>query len=187
MKFKVGDKVRVVKNTTEDEFDDVRIGDVGIVVDVFQSGEFQVFLKIGEHDEYGFKEEELELIKEGSEDERLTFDEVMSYRQPNQTWIGENYIIHTDRHNDITIESKYGNQLGSFLFIQSDLKYKLQAEKSDFIEAFKSYEEGRVVVSEYGFMYKKENNRDLVNEDGNWIDNEESFTIEEIRGCWYIR
>lgn len=187
MKFKVGDKVRVVKNATEDEFDDVRIGDVGIVVDVFQSGKYQVFLKIGEYDEYGFKEEELELIKEDGEDERLTFDEVMSYRQPNQTWIGENYIIHTDRHNDITIESKYGQDLGNSIYLQTEIEYILENKKYSFQEAFKAYENGNIVVSSYGYMYKKEGNRDLVNEEGAWVDNEESFAIEEIRGEWSIR
>lgn len=187
MRFKVGDKVRVVKNTGV-KFEGAEIGDVGVIENLHETTRYPVYVKMNSEEEIyeSFGEDELELFQEENKAKELTFDEIMAYKQPNQTWIGKNYVIHIDEGNNIMITGKENKELGVGVFINTKLKYTLQ-EKHSFPEAFKSYEEGKTIVSDYGYTYKKENGRDLVNEDGIWVDNDESFTIEEIRGVWYIR
>lgn len=61
-KFKIGDKVRVLCNTTNDKFDEVEIGDIGMVVEICKDDKYPIGLKINNYNPYMFKEEELELV-----------------------------------------------------------------------------------------------------------------------------
>lgn len=65
--------------------------------------------------------------------------------------------------------------------------FKLQRKEYTFEEAFKAYEEGKVIESCYSqFKYKRANGVDLYSRtENNWYE-EESFEIDEIRGKWYI-
>lgn len=67
-KFKIGDEVRVICNASSD-FDGVEIGDVGIVAFIAtnKDAEFPIGLSINKHDNYWFKEEELELVTDNGD------------------------------------------------------------------------------------------------------------------------
>lgn len=73
-KFENGDKARIVCNLGTN-FEGVSIGDIGTVVNVYDCGmeEYPIALNIKNHNEYCFKENELELItdKELAEIEKL--------------------------------------------------------------------------------------------------------------------
>lgn len=64
--FKVGDKVRFVKLIGDATHESIKIGDVGTVVFIARDefDEYPIELKINEFYDYGFKEEELELVIE---------------------------------------------------------------------------------------------------------------------------
>lgn len=60
-KFKVGDKVEVIKLIEDSAI--VKVGDVGTVVEIGKDGsEYPIRLKINKQTDYGFTEEELELV-----------------------------------------------------------------------------------------------------------------------------
>lgn len=67
-KFKIGDEVRVIRNVSSD-LDGVKIGDIGIVVDIEtnKNEAFPIGLNINKHDDYWFEEEELELVTDNDD------------------------------------------------------------------------------------------------------------------------
>ncbi|MCR2013853.1 hypothetical protein NSB31_29825, partial [Bacillus cereus] len=86
-KFKIGDKARVIRRNGSD-FDGVKIGDIGKVVEVCENDVYQVYLRINKHDIYGFKENELGLIEENKMEK--TFREVIADIKEGEVWESEN-------------------------------------------------------------------------------------------------
>lgn len=185
-KFKVGDKVRVVRNNGDD-FDGIKIGDTGEVVEICK-GKYPIYLKINNHDQYAFKEEELELYDEyfvGGNKMELTFKEVIANIKENEVWKSEFKSIQK-RNGIITIENLKGSS-NIFAFNDS-IKYKLQRKEYTFEEAFKAFMEGKRVESCENVTYKINNNKD----NSYWMNGVEYYfddtmlSINEIRGKWYI-
>ena len=89
--------------------------------------------------------------------------------------------------NGVTLDFKKSIECEK-IFFPNDTKFKLKSEEYTFEEAFKAYEEGEVVESEDGFIYKKINGQDCVcsDEARDWVKNDGGFSVKEIRGKWYI-
>lgn len=187
MKFKVGDKVRIREDLVRNEeygaeafvflMEDFK-GKIATIKKVYRG-----FYKLEEFD-YNWTDEMLETV-DGSEG--VTFEDIMILKQPKQTWVGDNYVIHIGKDGDILIKNKYNGGLGLEIFIGVKSKFRLQKEKCSFEEAFASYEEGKVIISSYGRLYRKDGDKDLVHKNGYWTNNEKGFCIEEVRGYWDIR
>lgn len=101
-KFKIGDNVRIVCNT-DSEFDSVKIGDVGVVANIYERDPFPISLRIGKHSGYGFKEEELELVTHDDNDFKLKIrnntystSEHPSVIQTKEMWIKERKLAILD-------------------------------------------------------------------------------------------
>lgn len=190
-KFKVGDKVRVIKNTAN-EFEGVKIGDIGKVIDICDSGDYRIFLRINKHDEYGFKEKELELVEEDKM--KKTFRKVIADINYMELWICRNCKF----TNEVRIfKDKTGIQItdehdNSLKWFSDKWEFELQRKEYTFEEAFKSYEEGKEIEDYRGVKYKKIDGLDHYrlecetdfntrsSEDDYW------FSFDEIRGKWYI-
>ena len=68
-------------------------------------------------------------------------------------------------------------------------KYKLKRKEYTFQEAFKAYEGGKEIESDFnGYKYKKINGIDMrlkyMGEE--WEEDFGRFDMREIRGAWYI-
>lgn len=190
-KFKVGDKVRVVRNNGDD-FDGIKIGDTGEVVEICK-GKYPIYLKINNHAQYAFKEEELELYDEyfvGEDKMEKTFKEVIANIKENEVWESDIKIIKCTNDGNISVRSKIDGKTEIMNFDKCNL-YKLQREEYTFEEAFKAYEEGKEVESG-SYKYKKCNGADcfklIRSIKDEWIKCEDGFEIhlDEIRGKWYI-
>lgn len=182
-KFKVGDKVRVVRNNGDD-FDGIKIGDTGEVVEICK-GEYPIYLKINNHAQYAFKEEELELYDEyfvGGNKMELTFKEVIANIKEGEVWESA-YSIVSKLENRIDIEVS-GNCKS--IGIGDTVKFKLRRKEYTFEEAFKAYEEGKEIESVYsGCRYKKENGKDTFIFLADWSEFDH-IELQEIRSKWYI-
>jgi hypothetical protein len=175
-KFKVGDKVRVIKNIA-DEFDGVKIGDIGKVVDVCDRDDYQIYLRINKHDGYGFKENELELVEENKMEK--TFREVIADIKEGEVWESNKMSLVVKMiEGRFYIGDRYDNEIDGFVgqYIPLTLKFKLKRKEYTFAEAFKAYEEGKGIESCKGIYYKKDYETEY----------DESISMDEIRGKWYI-
>lgn len=178
-KFKVGDKVRVVRNNGDD-FDGIKIGDTGEVVEICK-GKYPIYLKINNHYEYGFKEEELELFEGVKEVKELTFKEVIANIKEGEVWESA-YSIVSKLENRIDIEVS-GNCKS--IGIGDTVKFKLRRKEYTFEEAFKKLKVGkeiesvitkekyRIIESEFKFP-KGDPGKNIV------------ISYREIEGKWYI-
>jgi hypothetical protein len=181
-KFKVGDKVRVVRNNGDD-FDGIKIGGTGEVVDFCNEGDYQVYLKINKYNEYGFKEEELELYKEDKMEK--TFREVIADIKEGEIWGNGAKIIELI-NGTIQVRSKNNIPFNScFINFSKVAKYKLQRKEYTFEEAFKAYEEGKEIESCYTATKFCENEYLENNVYSDWKLGVR-FKVDEIKGKWYI-
>lgn len=185
VKFKVGDKVRVVRNNGDD-FDGIKIGDTGEVVEICK-GKYPIYLKINNHAQYAFKEEELELYDEyfvGGNKMELTFKEVIANIKENEVWESNTRTIER-QEGGINIKRK-SKVTTYYMYFDDNEKFKLQRKEYTFEEAFKAYEEGKEIESDYsGGRYKKEKGKDTFMFLADWREFD-SIDLEEIRGKWYI-
>lgn len=170
MKFKIGDKVRIIKNTG-DEFDKIEIGDIGEVVDICERDTYPIYIKTNNHSDYGFKEDELELV--GREKEMKSFIEVIDDIREGEVWECKSCSI------EKSCDSIYLDGIGYNAVFTDDYKgFKLKKKKYSFKEAFEAFEkdENNVIQScvtgmEYSQSY------DYI---------KCHIKIEEIRGKWCI-
>lgn len=128
-------------------------------------------------------------IKEESKMKEKTFREVIADIKVGEVWEitkGNNIEISLSK-NGVTLDFKKSIECEK-IFFPNDTKFKLKSEEYTFEEAFKAYEEGEVVESEDGFIYKKINGQDCVcsDETRDWVKNDGGFSVKEIRGKWYI-
>ena len=187
MKFKVGDKVRVVSNTFENS--SLEVGTVGTVTRIRFGASFPIIVEGDNGLEEFFKESELDLYVRGNKMEK-TFREVIADIKYMQLWICRNCKF----TNEVRIfKDKTGIQItdehnNSIKWFSDEWKFELKRKGYAFNEAFKEYEQGKVIESSYGFRYKKIGDEDYVYDDEleQWVENEESFAINEIREEWFI-
>lgn len=163
-KFKVGDKVRVVRNNGDD-FDGIKIGDTGEVVEICKE-KYPIYLKINNHYEYGFKEEELELFEGVKEVKELTFKEVIANIKEGEVWENEIAPISFIRLRADGVLDFNENE-----GINLNCTYKLKRKEFTFEEAFKAYKEGR-------------NPESAIN--GQILDSHSRIDMKIIEGKWYI-
>ncbi len=189
-KFKIGDKARVIRRNGSD-FDGVKIGDIGKVVEVCENDVYQVYLRINKHDIYGFKENELGLIEENKMEK--TFREVIADIKEGEVWESENNScdIRIEKgQTGISIRDFKGNAL---VWFSDRFKFKLQRKEYTFQEAFAAYEEGKEIESILtGDKFLKSKRADGSDFDSFWDKGIKSwwrflyFELELIRGKWYI-
>ncbi|MCI6692527.1 MAG: hypothetical protein MR510_08630 [Clostridium sp.] len=142
-----------------------------------------VIARLGLNKALGYKiiEWEIDTMKE------LTFTEVIANIKEGQVW--ESYYVAIYKKNGgISISFKEGKSYSMHTFSCST-KYKLQRKKYTFQEAFKAYEEGEEIESDFNcYKYKKINRIDMrlkyMGEE--WEENFGGFDMLEIRGVWYI-
>ena len=188
MKFKVGDIVKVREDLVEGDYygGECFIG-------LMEYGKGKVFeIKeicgrayiLGE-DGFHWTDEMLEEVK-GKVQEK-TFREVIATIKLGEVWESEEKIIRLMNTNDIVITLKDRDRRINSMGFASSVLYYLQRKEHTFEEAFKAYEEGKIIESCYSqYKYKRANGVDLYSRtENNWYE-EENFEIDEIRGKWYI-
>ena len=115
-----------------------------------------------------------------------TFKEVIEDIKENEIWENENFILMLTFDKKIIITHKKVFDDCVSIYIDINSKFKLKREQYTFAEAFKAYEEGKEIESlTSGYKYKQ--NKMFSN--GHWYnfyDNNEIFSLKEIRGKWYI-
>lgn len=128
-----------------------------------------------------------EIVKEGNKMEK-TFREVIADIKEGEVWESENTLTQIYTRNDVLIIDFKEEVTTEIVKIPVDAKFRLKRKEYSFDEAFKAYEEGEVVESEDGFIYKKINGQDCVcsDEARDWVKNDGGFSVKEIRGKWYI-
>ena len=115
-----------------------------------------------------------------------TFKEVIEDIKEKEIWENENFILMLTCDKEIRIAHKEGFDSCVAIYIDVNSKFKLKRELHTFAEAFKAYEEGKEIESlASGYKYKQ--NKMFSN--GKWYnfyDNNEIFSLKEIRCEWYI-
>lgn len=119
----------------------------------------------------------------------LTFKEVIANIKENEVWESNEKTI-TIKYDQVIIQVKEGYEGrvngNERMALSLDKKYKLQRKEYTFEEAFKAYEEGKEIESNYsGCRYKKEKGKDTFMFLADWREFD-SIDLEEIRGKWYI-
>ena len=97
--------------------------------------------------------------------------------------------IYINDYGNLTFEGEdYTFSMNYSTCIGLDDVYELKIIGCPFEKAFREYEQGKVIGSNYGYRYKKIGDRDYVYDKdlGQWIENEESFAINEIREEWFV-
>lgn len=128
-----------------------------------------------------------EIVEEDNKMQEKTFREVIADIKEGEVWESPHIrIYHVKSNDNIVIEDKEGDSVYRFTMV-SKVKFRLKRKEYTFEEAFKAYEEGKVIESCYSqFKYKRANGVDLYSRtENNWYE-EENFEIDEIRGKWYI-
>lgn len=121
---------------------------------------------------------------------KLTFREVIANIKDGEIWEDENFVIsiEDDGNHEIKIRHKEGFDDCSAIFFNPSDKFQLQRKKYSFAEAFKAYEEGKEIESEfYEYRYKRIGGKDMYfcETEKEWGRNP-NFTLKEIKGEWYI-
>lgn len=123
-----------------------------------------------------------------------TFREVIANIKEGEVWecispihwnVKEIRYINDEDTKGIEIEFKEETEMYCFRE-DKEILFRLKRKEYSFEEAFEAYEEGKEIVSKYGFTFKKINGEDFVCTGESWEENKESFTLSEIRGKWYI-
>lgn len=117
-----------------------------------------------------------------------TFREVIADIKEGEIWESRSKYIRRFTDAIQIYHKENGRSTPSMLMCNNDkFKLKLQRKEYTFEEAFKAYEEGKVIESCYSqFKYKRANGVDLYSRTENDWYEEENFEIDEIRGKWYI-
>lgn len=127
-----------------------------------------------------------EIVEEDNKMQEKTFREVIADIKEGEIWESVNKEIRC-YPNGIKISHIKKGRCTPAMYMESDNKYKLKRKEYTFEEAFKAYEEGKIIESCYSqFKYKRANGVDLYSRtENNWYE-ENNFEIDEIRGKWYI-
>ena len=193
-KFKIGDKVRVVKNTGI-EFDNAKIGDIGVVREIHNSTTYPIYVKMDEKEEIydSFNEDELELYLEEVVMKKTFRELIADGINKGEIWENkENRVkrIYINDDNNLTFEGDDCTfSINYSTCIGLDDVYELKRKEYNFLDAFYEYEKGDVEIESYRHRYKKINGKDAYYSDviNDWrICNEFGFDLKEIRGRWYI-
>ena len=133
------------------------------------------------------RKDRFEIVKEENKMKK-TFREVIADIKEGEVWESENTLTQIYTRNDVLIIDFKEEVTTEIVKIPADAKFRLKRKEYSFDEAFKAYEEGEVVESEDGFIYKKINGQDCVcsDEARDWVKNDGGFSVKEIRGKWYI-
>lgn len=165
---------------------DIDIGQItnGKVYDVLKEGGLGYLIIDDLNIRKYLRKDRFEIVKEGNKMGK-TFKEVIADIKEGETWIQKDkgYIVSKIANfgGDIVIELDSSRSV-----FGTKGTYTLERKEYSFNEAFKAYEEGKEIESRYKITYKKINGEDFVCEGESWEENEESFTLSEIRGKWYI-
>lgn len=182
-KLKIGDKVEIVGDvTTKGVISTIK--DIENCRDSVFSYVWSTFYLL-DNIKGKYLESELRKVREG-EVMRKTFKEVIADIKEGEVWktIYNNWDIKSVELKNGFLIIKRGND-GS-LYIHERCEFTLQRKKVSFTEAFKAYEEGKVIescVNNYkikigSFSY-----------DGEWLNlrnSERIFTVDMVKGEWYI-
>lgn len=133
-----------------------------------------------------YNKERFEIVEEDNKMQEKTFREVIADIKEGEIWESVNKEIRC-YPNGIKISHIKKGRCTPAMYMESDNKYKLKRKEYTFEEAFKAYEEGKIIESCYSqFKYKRANGVDLYSRtENNWYE-ENNFEIDEIRGKWYI-
>lgn len=118
-----------------------------------------------------------------------TFKEVQEIIKPNQIWESETAKLYLNKEFDLAIELKNNESVSGFV-ISNEAKYKLRRERVTFFEAFKAFEEGKIIEScKSGWAYQEVNSEYYVKSPHSrywkpWDD--ETFDILEVKREWFI-
>ena len=135
-----------------------------------------------------FREKAFEVVKEEKEMQEKTFIEVIKDIKEGEVWESHCKRIIGNGDGDFKIESKSGGDFGSYVAIRGENKYRLKRKEYTFEEAFKAYENGKVIEScVTGDKYTWNGFTDLICKNGaDGYSKLKSIYIEEIKGKWYI-
>lgn len=190
MGFRVGDKVKVVDMLRPSE--SFEVGETGKVVGIYEyCNNFPISVRMDKDKEViDFSKEELELYKEDKMEK--TFQEVIRDIKEGEVW-------ECVMNKNITIDS-VGVELDSLdwtnmMLLPLQAKFKPKRKKYTFQEAFAAYEEGKEIESiitgikcqKRRLPYETEvKDCCYYNDELKDIGMLREFTINEIRGSWYI-
>lgn len=168
---------------------DIDIGQItnGKVYDVLKEGGLGYLIIDDLNIRKYLRKDRFEIVKEENKMEK-TFREVIADIKEGEVWESENTLTQIYTRNDVLIIDFKEEVTTEIVKIAADAKFRLKRKEYSFDEAFKAYEEGEVVESEDGFIYKKINGQDCVcsDEARDWVKNDGGFSVKEIRGKWYI-
>ena len=168
---------------------DIDIGQItnGKVYDVLKEGGLGYLIIDDLNIRKYLRKDRFEIVKEENKMEK-TFREVIADIKEGEVWESENTLTQIYTRNDVLIIDFKEEVTTEIVKIPADAKFRLKRKEYSFDEAFKAYEEGEVVESEDGFIYKKINGQDCVcsDEARDWVKNDGGFSVKEIRGKWYI-
>lgn len=135
-----------------------------------------------------FREEAFEIVKEDNKMQEKTFIEVIKDIKEGEVWESYCKRIIGNGTGDFKIENKSGEGFGSYVAIHGKNKYRLKRKEYTFEEAFKAYENGKVIEScVTGDKYTWNGLTDLICKNGaDGYSELKSIYIEEIKGKWYI-
>ena len=141
-----------------------------------------------------FNKERFEIVEEDNNMQEKTFREVIADIKEGEVWESPYIrIYHVKSNDNIVIEDKEGDLVYRFTMV-SKVKFRLKRKEHTFEEAFKAYEEGKEIencitndkfkkADSYNWKFKAP----YMDEYSDDISNEiEMFSVEEIRGKWYI-
>lgn len=128
------------------------------------------------------------VIEEEKEMKEKTFREVIADIKEGEVWESHCKRIIGNGAGDFKIENKSGEGFGSCVAIHGENKYRLKRKEYTFEEAFKAYENGKVIEScVTGDKYTWNGFTDLICKNGaDGYSKLKSIYIEEIKGKWYI-
>lgn len=143
-----------------------------------------------------YNKERFEIVEEDNKMQEKTFREVIADIKEGEVWESVKSCFQLKEISCISGQINFklegvcidgDNNNSIFTGPGAGQTFKLQRKEYTFEEAFKAYEEGKVIESCYSqFKYKRANGVDLYSRtENNWYE-EESFEIDEIRGKWYI-
>lgn len=140
-----------------------------------------------------YNKERFEIMKEDNKMEK-TFREVIADIKEGEMWENRFKIVEFDGYG-ITVTKKDKTSTSYYMYFNDNSdKYTLQRQQYTFEEAFKAYEEGKEIescissdrfkkVDDCNWKFKKPFMDEYSEDMSNGI---EIFSINEIRGRWYI-
>lgn len=187
-KFKIGDEVKIISHVN---MSPLKTGEICTIVDILtEHKSFPIIIKNEEGIADAFCEDELEIYKKDLVEE-YSFAELMNNIKSGEVWTDNIYEITKDlngiaikRIDKVIQKDSEGNHL---MYFWGDRKFTISRETYSFKEAFKEYENGIEIESYFGFKYRKIKDKDMVkNEDNIWRENDEGFSLGEIRHLWFV-